>query len=198
MAHDPSGQRFVDAWAARSRVHVALELLDDAEQIVRERRRLRRLGMRVRGEQRARDAGDARSISTSRRSTLASINPDDELPLPQPVHRHVDVVAAARGVKPAGCVLAAGVDEEALDVREEILAGAVVGRLAYRGDGDRIERLADRTRVSRVDDAAVGEHDEVGVVDGDQRGQEECLRVLEVLVEDLRHVLRIEPHSSAV
>ena len=55
-----------------------------------------------------------------------------ELPLPHPVHRHVDVVAAASGVQSAGDVLAARLDEEALDVEEEILAGAVVRRAADR------------------------------------------------------------------
>ena len=47
-----------------------------------------------------------------------------------------------------------------------------------------------------IDDAAVGKHHQMGVVDRDERREEERLRVLEVVVEDLRHVLRIEPHSS--
>ena len=62
-------------------------------------------------------------------------------------------------------------------------------------DGDRIERVSKRVRVRRLDDAAVGEHHQMGVVNGHQRRQEQRLRVLEVLVEDLRHVLRIEPHG---
>src|SRR5687767_958888 len=43
-------------------------------------------------------------------------------------------------------------------------------------------------------DPAVRKHDEMGVVDGHQRREKQRLRVLEVLVEDVRHVFRIEPH----
>ena len=85
------------------------------EQIVRERRRLRGLGVRVRGEQRL--AMLPASVDRDRSKVQACIDDtEDELPLPHPVHRHVDVVAAARGVKSAGDVLATRLDENALDV----------------------------------------------------------------------------------
>ena len=101
---------------------VALELLDHRQQVMGDRRRLRRLRVRQRGEQRLAVAiGQLRS-SASRRSNVASTSDEDELPLPQPVHRHVDVVAAARGVQPAGRVLAARLDDQPLDVKEQVLA----------------------------------------------------------------------------
>jgi len=37
---------------------------------------------------------------------------EDELALPHPIHRHVDVVARPRRVQPAGGLLAAGLDDE--------------------------------------------------------------------------------------
>jgi len=118
----------------------------------------------------------------------------DELAVPHPVHRHVDVVAAARGVQTAGNVLAARTNQEALDVEEQILARAVVGRALDGLDRDAVECRADRARVGRGNDAAVGEHDEMCVVNRQERRQEQRLRILEVLVEDLRNVFRIEPH----
>ena len=65
-------------------------------------------------------------------------------------------------------------------------------------DRDRVERVADRPGVGRGDDAAVGEHDEMRVVNRQERRQEQRLRILEVLVEDLRDVFRIEPHGWSI
>ena len=110
-----------------SRRRVALELFDDGEQVVRDGARLRRLRVRVRREDRfAMAIGEI----DQRRPQIehAQRQRGDELALPHPVHRHVDVVAAARGVQPAGDVVAAGVADQPLDEEEQVLAGAVVGR----------------------------------------------------------------------
>ena len=123
---------------------VPLQLLDDAQQVMRERGRLGRLRVRVGGEQGVpmpRGQFDERRAQIDARVDQA----DDELPLPQAVHRHVDVIAAAGGVKTAGDVLAAGIHQETFDVREEVFAGSVVRRLAYGGDGNRIERLSKKS-----------------------------------------------------
>ena len=50
-------------------------------------------------------------------------------------------------------------------------------------------------RVLRRDDAAVGQHHEMGVVNRHQRAEEERLGVLEVLVEDEPDVLGRKPHQ---
>ena len=194
IAHDPSGLRFVLRVRGLQTAHVALELLDDAEQIVRDRRRLRRLRVRVRGEQRGpvlRREIDQTGPELEHRLDQRA----HELPLPHAIHRHVDVVAAAGGVESAGDVLATGADENALDVEEEVLAGAVVRRAPDVVDRDGVERVADGPGIGRGHDAAVGEHDEVRVVNRQQRREEQRLRILEVLVEDLRDVFRIEPHE---
>ena len=65
IAHAPSGLRFVRRVRGLQPRGVALELLDDAEQVVRDRRRLRRLRVRVRGEQRRRGAAPPASISAA-------------------------------------------------------------------------------------------------------------------------------------
>jgi hypothetical protein len=169
-------------------------LFDDGQQIVGDRRRLRRLRVRVRRENRVAMRGgqiEQRRAQLDRRMQQRQ----DVLALPYPIHRHVDVVAAARGVQTTGDVLAAGGDEQAIDEEEEILTGAVVRRAADVGNRNRIERLADRSRVARGDDAAVREHDQVRVVNRHQRREEQRLRVLEVVVEDVRHVFRIEAHD---
>ena len=85
---------------------VALELLDHRQQVVRDRRRLRRLGVRVRRKD---------VVAVARREVEQHVAQPErpvgqrqhQLALPHPVHRHVDVVARARGVQPAGRVLAA-------------------------------------------------------------------------------------------
>ncbi len=84
------------------------------------------------------------------------------------------------------------VDDQALDVEEEILAGAVVRSLPDRVLRDRVERLAHRVRVLRRDDALRRQHHQVRVVDRHQRREEQRLGVLEVLVEDVGDVLGSE------
>ena len=44
--------------------------------------------------------------------------PENELALPHPVHRHVDVVAAPRRVESSGRIFAAPVHNQTLDVEE--------------------------------------------------------------------------------
>ena len=106
------------------------------------------------------------------------------LPLLHPVHRHVDVVARARGVQPAGDVVAARVDDQPLDVEEQVLAAAVVRRALHVGSRRRVERIADGRGVGARDDPLLGEHHQVRIVNRHQRRQELRLGVLEVLVED--------------
>src|SRR4030095_10374593 len=77
---------------------------------------------------------------------------------------------------------------------EEVLASTVVRSAAHLVHRDRVERRAQRAGVLTTDDAALCQHHEVGIVDGEERHEEECLGVLEVLGENVRHVLRIEPH----
>ena len=96
---------------------IAFELLDDGEQVVRDGRRLRRLRVRVRRENRLARARSARSSRARRRPPPLSTTPQDHLPLPHPVHRHVDVVARARGVQPAGDLRAARLGDQPLDER---------------------------------------------------------------------------------
>ena len=110
---------------------VALELLDHGEQVVRDRRRLRRLGVGVR-------AVDGVLVAVGQhQQRLAQVerrrrHRRDELALPHPVHRHVDVVAAARGVQAAGDVFVARLLDQALDVEEQVFVGAVVQHLRAR------------------------------------------------------------------
>ena len=79
---------------------VALPFLDHGQQIVRERRRLRRLGMRVRGKDRlAVPARDLEQRAPEREHRVGHV--EERLPQSHPVHRHVDVVAAAGGVQAA-------------------------------------------------------------------------------------------------
>ena len=146
IAHAPSGLTFVDSNAAREPRVVALELLDDRQQVVRDRRRLRRLRVRVRAVDRfgvALGQRDQRLAQVHRRFG----EPGDRLPLTHPVHRHRQVVAAARGVQPAGDVLAAGLVDQPLDVEEQVLVGAVVEHFAHAIEGDAVERVAERARV---------------------------------------------------
>ncbi len=98
--------------AVRARVRrlephrVALELLDDGEQVVRDGARLRRLGMRMGGEDGLQVA--AREIEQHMAQPQRRFqHRQNQLPLLHPIHRHVDVVAGARGVQPPGDVLSA-------------------------------------------------------------------------------------------
>jgi len=127
---------------------------------------------------------------------------EHQLPLPHPVHRHVDVVAAARGVQAPGCVLAARADDQSFDVKEEIFAAAVERRAADVVLRDAVQRGAQRVRIGGGDDLRGRQHHEVGVVNLHQRRKEERLRVLEIVIEDVLHILRREAgglvHHSCV
>ena len=122
IAQAPSGLRLVRSNAPLSRGR-------SRQQVVRDRGRLRALRVRVHGQN-----GFGIPIGEVQQR-LAQLEgggheAQNELALPHPVHRHVDVVAAAGGVQAAGDVFAAGCDDQTLDVEEQILAGAVVFRAA--------------------------------------------------------------------
>ena len=125
---------------------VALQLLDHRQQVVRHRRRLGRLRVRVGAVDRiAMPPGqvDERGAQLDR----ALRHRRDELPLPDAIHRHRDVVAAARGVQAAADVLACGLLDQALDEEEQVLVGAVVGDLAHGVERDAVQRRAQDPRV---------------------------------------------------
>ena len=160
---------------------------------MRDRGRLRPLGVGVDGEH-----GVAVPIDQVEQ-TRAQIERragelENEFALPHPVHRHVDVVAAARRMEPAGGILAAGGDNQTLDVEEEVLAGPVVARRPQVGHRHRVERDAQRVRVLRRNDPLRGEHHQVRVVNRHERRAEQNLGVLEILVEDMGDVLGREGH----
>jgi len=75
-------------------------------------------------------------------------------------------------LRASGHRFAARADEDAVDVEEEVLAGAVVRRGPDAGERDRIERLAQRAGVGAADDVALAQHHEMRVMDRDQRRQE--------------------------
>ena len=107
IAQAPSGFRLVvlvSAACSRSASRSSCSI--DRQQIVRDGRRLRPLRVRVHREDVSRWRS-ARSSSASAQLERRGDQLEDELALPHPVHRHVDVVAAARRVQPAGDVVAA-------------------------------------------------------------------------------------------
>ncbi len=160
---------------------------------MRDRRRLRGLRVGVRGEHVL--PVRVRQIDQHLAEPVCALGElEDQAPLLHAVHRHVDVVARPRGVEAARGVLSAGLDDQAFDEEEEILAGAVVPRLFHPGDIETVERVADDAGVGARHDLLIREHDQVGVVDGHERSEELRLRVLEVLVEDAGHVFGIEAH----
>ena len=176
---------------------VTLELFDDGEQIVRDGCGLGALCMRVHGEHgfaMAVHEVEQRPAQVQRRGNELQ----QQLPLPHPVHGHVDVVAAARRVQASGRVFTARVDDQPLDVAEEIFVAAVVGDAANLGLGHGIERDADRMRVVGRHDLLVGEHHQMRILNRHQRRQEQRFRVFEVVVEHGPHVLRGKPHDGAV
>ena len=73
---------------------------------------------------------------------------------------------------------------------------AVVLRALHVRDRHCPERVPYRTRVRPRHDPALGEHDEMRVVDGHQRRKQLRLGVLEVLVEDEADVGGVERHIS--
>ena len=89
--------------------------------------------------------------------------------------------------------------DQPLDVEEQVLVGAVVEHLADAGRA-RCRRAPSRSaRASSArDDALLGQHHQVRVVDRHQRRQQQLLGVLEVLVEDVGDVFGGELHLLAV
>src|SRR5262249_25596025 len=104
---------------------IALQLLDDGKEVVRDGARLS--GLRVRGQ--GEDGVEVRLGEIQQRTAQgerAGEQRQYQLPLPHPVHRHVDVVARACRMQAAGDVIAACLDDQAFDVKEQVLVGAVV------------------------------------------------------------------------
>ena len=147
---------------------IALELLDDREQVMGDGGRLRPLGVRVNGEhgfQVAIHDVEQRATQLEARGE----KPEDELALPHPVHRHVDVVAAPRRVQPSRHVFAGRSDDQAFDVIKQILAGRIVLRAANLVLRQRVECHAQRVSVVWRDDALRSQHHQVRVMNRDQR-----------------------------
>ena len=173
---------------------VAFQLFDHGEKVMSDRRRLGRLRMRVRGKHRLavlRGEIDERLAEGQR----GAGEHGDELALPHPVHRHVDVVAAAGDPEPARHVVAAPHDEQTVDVEEQVFARMVVRRALDISKRDGIERVAQGARIGRADDVLLAQHHQVRVMDGDQRREKQSLRVLEVLAQHPRDVFGIESHQ---
>ncbi len=195
IAQAPSGLR-LRARVGRVEPHaVPLELFHDREQVVRHRARLRGLGVGMGGEHVL-----AAAIGQREQDLPQHHDPlderEDQFPLLHPVRRHVDVVARAGRVQPAGRLVAARPRDQALHVEEQVFTGPVVPDAADVGDGNPVERGADGTRIVRSDDALFGEHDEVSVVNGHQRREELRLGVLEVLVQDAGDVFGSKGHEA--
>ena len=147
---------------------VAFELFNHGQQVVRNGRRLRRLGVSVRPVY----GGGVTLGKREERVTQVECGDrqrDNELPVPHPVHRHVDVVAAARRVQAAGHVFVAGLLDQPLDIEEQVFVGAVVEHFADAVEGDAVERVAESPGISARNDAALRQHHQVGVVDRHQR-----------------------------
>ena len=121
---------------------------------------------------------------------------EDQLALPHPVHRHVDVVARARRVQPARHVIAAGLDDQALDVEEQVLVGAVVGDLPDRVLRHAVQGIAQGAGFAGGDDPLRREHHEVRVVDRHHRREQLSLGILEIFVENAGHIFRRKLHHS--
>ena len=97
-------------------------------------------------------------------------------------------------MQPARRFFVAGRIDEAIDVEEQVLAGRIVCGPPNVALWDGIERSAQRVRVVGRDDALLGKHHEMGIVNGHQRRKKERLRILKVLVEHVLHVLGSERH----
>ena len=198
-AGDGTGPKRVSVGREQRRLQadgIALELLDDGKQIVRHGRGLRGLRMCVhRHHGVAMLLGDVEQAVPQRQHTLMKCQ--DELPLPHPVHRHVDVVAAPRGVQAPGDIVAARGDEQSLHVEKQVLVAAVVGDLPDLVHVDAVEGQPELVGVCRPDDRPVRQHHQVRVVNRHQRRDKQPLGVLEVLVENVLDVFRREPHGVA-
>ena len=151
-------------------------------------RRLRRLRVRVRGEDRLAISIGQRNQRPPERQRAVDHREDPQT-LRHAVHRHVDVVAGARRVQAAGGVLAAARDDQPLDVEEEVLVGPVVGDLADLVLRDPVQRRPDRRRLVARHDLLLGQHHEMRVLDRHERHEQQRLGVLEVFVEDKADVV---------
>jgi hypothetical protein len=161
---------------------VAFELLDDGEQVVGDGAGLRALVCACGGRGWCRGAvGEVQQRPAQREGRGGQA--EDQLPLPHPVHRHVDVVARARRVQAARHVVAAGLDHQALDVEEQVLVGAVVGDLPNRVLRHAVQGIAQGAGFAGGDDSLRVSITRWRVVNRHQRRQQELLRVLEVLVQ---------------
>jgi hypothetical protein len=119
-----------------------------------------------------------------------------ELPLPHPIHRHVDVVAAARGVQTAGDGVSRGLHEQTVDVEEQVFVRAVVANVADAILVDRVERRPNRAGVRLRHNPALGQHHEVGVMNRKERADEKSFRIFEIVSEYGPHVLRRKFHPG--
>jgi hypothetical protein len=172
---------------------VAFALLDDAQQIVRDGRRLGRLRVGVRCEHGlAMRVGQFDQDAPERQRSIDDV--EHHLPLQHAVHGHVDVVARPRRVQTARDVGSTCLRDQPFDIKEEILAGPVEGCRANVVQHDSVECLPNPVTFVSSHDAALREHHEMRVVDGHERHEELGLRVLEVFVEDETDVLGRERH----
>jgi len=117
-------------------------------------------------------------------------------PLPHPVHRHVDVVAAAGRVEAAGDGVAAAFDEQAIDIEEQVLARTVELRPAGVLDVDGVQAVAQGAGILAGHDAPVREHHEMGRAGSPATGREQRLGVVEVLAKDAVDVLGCKGHGA--
>ena len=153
---------------------------------------LRRLRVRVRRHDCVDvPAGQIDEARTQRERGVDQL--EHELALTHPVHRHVDVVPAAGRVQPAGHVIAARSDQQPFDVEEEVFVRPVVV-----GGTDLFDRelsSASRRRCASARRACpLRKHDEMRAVDRQQRREEQRLRVLEILGQDVVDVFGRKRH----
>ncbi len=195
IAHAPSGFLFVLSYAAFNRDGIALELFDDREHVVSDGRRLRALRVRVHREDRvAMPLGEVEQRTPQQRTTPPSRPRMSSRCRIRYIVMSMSLRLRAVWRRPATSSPHAR-DDQAIEIEEEVLARAVVRGAAHLVLRDRVERRAERVRVVGRDDAAVGEHDEMRVVNRHERRQQQRLRVFEVLVQHVRDVLRCELHQ---
>ena len=94
--------------------------------------------------------------------------------------------------------VAARGNEQPLHVEEQVFAGAIEPHVAHVVERHGVERLAQAVGIVARYDARVGQHHQMRVVDRHERRQEERLRILEVVGEDVVHVLGGELHGGSI
>ena len=175
---------------------VAFELLDDGEQVVRDGGRLRRLRVRVRGEHGLAIPIRQRQQRPAQRQRALD-DRQDHLPLRHAVHRHVDVVARARGMEPPGRVVAAPADDQrARGRRTGPRRCRRTAPCGFRPRSMPSSARADGGRLGGRDDLLIAQHDEMGVIDRHHRHEELRLGVFEVFVEDDADVVGRKFHAT--